>query len=334
MIMSRHGDRAPIDIRCARFPGGGIVRVDSIRLASPEPGEIVVRVLRCALCGSDLRLWREGAPHIPGHEIVGVVDARGHPLAGQRVLVYIPVYCGACPYCRNGDTHLCEHLDGLIGWQRPGGYAEAVVVPERNVIPIPDDIPTDLAPLLLDTIGTPAHALRLARRVVGAGPAVVLGAGPLGLGTLLALRCFGYAPLYCAEPSPYRAAAAKEVGAKLLEGESAGRRFPIVIEASGNLAARSQGLHMTAPGGVLVLLGETSTPWTIHPMPELRRKDFFVLRSFYFPLREINDNINLLRRGRSDYARLVDSKAPLENLGTLFERFAAGELLKPELTFE
>jgi len=293
-----------------------------------------VRVLRCALCGSDLRLWRAGAAHIPGHEIVGEVSAPRHPLHGRRALVFIPIYCGACAYCRAGDPQLCERLTELVGWQRPGGYAEALVVPERNLIPIPDDVPTDLAPLLLDTIGTVAHAIRLARRVVSTGTAAVLGAGPLGLGCVIALRHLGFGEVFCAEPAPRRAALAEELGARPLAVGSVERRFQLVVEASGNLAARAQGLEATAPGGALVLLGENSAPWTIEPNLKLRRKDFFVLRSFYFPPREVDENIALLRRARGEYARLVDASAPLEGLGALFARFAAGELTKPELAFE
>lgn len=321
-------------IRSARFVGAGKVVVESTELAPLRPEEVIVRVLRCALCGSDLRLWRGGAAHVPGHEIVGVVDTPGHPLHGRRVLVYIPVYCGECAYCRGGDPHLCERLTDLIGWQRPGGYAEALAVPTRNLIPMPDDIPTDLAPLLLDTIGTAAHALRLAGRVVASGPAAVLGAGPLGLGCVITLRQFGFDPVFCAEPAAERATLARELGAQPLAVGTVERRFPLVVEASGNLAARAQGLDATAPGGALVLLGENSAPWTIEPTPRIRRKDFFVLRSFYFPLRDVNDNLTLLRRARSDYARLVDGRASLDGLGALFERFASGDLIKPELTFE
>jgi len=321
-------------IRTARFLGDGRIAVEPAELPAPKPGEVVVRVLRCALCGSDLRLWRAGAAQVPGHEIVGTVDAPGHPLRGRRVLVYIPVYCGECALCRAGDPQLCERLTDLIGWQRPGGYAEALVVPERNLILVPDDIPTDLAPLLLDTIGTAAHAVRLARRVVAAGPAAVLGAGPLGLGCVITLRHLGFDPVFCAEPAQRRAALAMELGAQPLAVGAADRRFPLVVEASGNLTARAQGLEATAPQGVFVVLGENSAPWTIEPTPRLRRKDFFVLRSFYFPLHEVDDNVALLRRARSDYARLVDGRAALEDLGALFARFASGDLIKPEVAFE
>ena len=155
----------------AVFRGDCRVGVAERPTPPPPPGEVRLRVDRCALCGSDLRLFRRGAGWTPGHEIAGTVDQPGHRADGTRALVYIPVYCGACGMCRAGDTHLCERDAPLIGWDRPGGYAEFVNVPERCLLPVPDDIPTALAPLLLDTIGTAAHAIRLALRVLGIRPA-------------------------------------------------------------------------------------------------------------------------------------------------------------------
>src|SRR4051812_31347334 len=80
-------------MRAAKFQGEGRVEI----LEAPEPqagaGEVVVRVAACALCGSDLRPWRRGWPVTSGHEIAGRVDQPGHPRHGERVLVYIPVFC-------------------------------------------------------------------------------------------------------------------------------------------------------------------------------------------------------------------------------------------------
>ena len=86
---------------------------------------------------------------------------------------------------------MCLEISSLIGWNRPGGYAEYLPVPENCLLPVPGDIEDSLAPLLLDTIGTSAHAVRFVSRVVPpqqAGPVLVTGAGPVGLGVILALR--------------------------------------------------------------------------------------------------------------------------------------------------
>ena len=121
--------------------------------------------------------------------------------------VYIPLHCDRCAACRRGDTQMCLEISSLIGWNRPGGYAEYLPVPENCLLPVPDDIEDSLAPLLLDTIGTSAHAVRFVSRVVSpeeAGPVLVTGAGPVGLGVILALRDAGYRDIHVSDPNVWR----------------------------------------------------------------------------------------------------------------------------------
>jgi threonine dehydrogenase-like Zn-dependent dehydrogenase len=317
-------------MHAARFLGEGRIAIEATPEPEPGPGEVLLRVSACALCGSDLRPLRQGWPVTPGHEILGVVEAPGHALHGRRALVYIPAFCGRCAQCAAGDTHLCATAE-LIGWQRPGGYAETLAVPRQCLIPVPDDIPDRLAPLLLDTIGTAAHGVRQAMRLVQPGPALVIGAGPIGLGALLVLRGLGFGPLAVVEPADYRAAFAAGLGVERLDAAAAAaRRFPVVVEAAGKDPARQLALEAVAPRGVVVQLGE-SDAWSIAETRTIRRKDFFLVRSFYFPIADVAANLGLLRDAADDCVRLVDAMAPLEELEALFAAFARGERLKPLL---
>ena len=315
-------------MRAARFEGEGRIVVESRAAPVAGPGEVVLRVRACALCGSDLRPYRQGWPLTPGHEVMGVVNAPAHRLHGRRAVVFIPAFCGECSECRSCDMQLCTKAD-LVGWQRPGGYAEAVAVPERCLLDVPDDIDDTLAPLLLDTIGTAAHGVRQALRVVAPGPALVTGAGPIGLGALLVLRGMGFGPIAVVEPGAYRAGVAASFGATVLSPEAAGEmRFTLVVEAAGKDAARQLALEAVAPRGALVQLGE-SDAWSIRENKAIRRKDFFLIRSFYFPMSEYAANCDLLRAGRAAYRRLVDAETGLDGLQALFAEFAAGQRLKP-----
>lgn len=316
--------------RAARFHGEGRITVEAAPASASDPGDVRVDVIACALCGSDLRPLRQGWPRTPGHEIVGRVNRPGHALHGKRAVVYIPAFCGRCAQCRAGSTQLCETAS-LVGWQRPGGYADAVEVPGQCLLPVPDDVPDRLAPLLLDTVGTSAHGVRLAARVVSPGPALVVGAGPVGLGSLLVLRRMGWGPLRVREPNAYRAGMAASLGAEPVGAEEAlAGPVPLVLECSGKDAGRQLALEAVAPGGAVVQLGE-SDAWSIRETREVRRKDFFLIRSFYFPIGDYAANLGLLRADRDDYARLVDATAPLEGLQELFAAFARGERLKPLL---
>lgn len=316
-------------MRAARFLGEGRIAVAEVPAPRPGAGEVRLTVIACALCGSDLRPLRQGWGVTPGHEILGRVDQPGHAWDRRRALVYIPVFCGRCPECEAGATQLCRNASDLVGWQRDGGYAEALAVPEQCLLPVPDDIPDALAPLLLDTIGTAAHGVRLARRVVQGGAALVLGAGPIGLGAILVLRGMGFGPVSVVEPAAYRAGFAGSLGAEVLAAHAAAaRRFPLVVEASGKDAARQLGLEAVAPMGAMLQLGEADA-WAVTENKAIRRKDFFLIRSFYFPRDDHEANIALLRADRQGYARLVDAHAGLDGLQALFAEFGRGERLKP-----
>ncbi len=316
-------------MQAASFLGDGRIEIVEQPVPAPGPGEVRVRVVRCALCGSDLKLLRRGAGWVPGHEIMGVVESAGHVLEGRRVLVYIPVFCGHCASCRAGDTQLCDVGTDLIGWNRPGGYAEALNVPEQCLLPVPDDIPTALAPLLLDTIGTAAHAIRLAQRVVADGPVLVLGAGPIGLGAILAAQALGFGEIEVSEPRAHRREVALGLGARPYDGGT--RRFGLVLESSGHPEARQTGIEAVRPHGVAALIGESETPWPFTETKSIRRKDFWMLRSFYFPIGDFAANVTLLRDRMEAYVSLVDREVGLGGLEATFRAFAAGELIKPML---
>jgi L-iditol 2-dehydrogenase len=243
------------------------------------------------------------------------------------------VWCGHCTLCTEGHTHLCQNATDLMGWQRAGGYAEAVVVPGQCLLPVPDDVPTHLAPLLLDTIGTAAHGVRLAQGLVKPGRALILGAGPIGLGALIVLQQFGFGPVEAFDPNHFRRGVAGELGGVPLPAVDPNARYPLVLECSGKDAARQAALEAVAARGVVIQLGEADA-WQVQETKAIRRKDFFYARSFYFPLSEFEANVQLLRSARSRYERLVDARVPLDALQGLFGEFARGERLKPQLSLD
>ncbi|MFC6489629.1 alcohol dehydrogenase catalytic domain-containing protein [Nitratireductor sp. GCM10026969] len=324
-------------MRIADFRGDDRITIEERPMPVPAEGESLVRILRTALCGSDFKLWHKGAEHIAGHEIFGRVEHPGHAMDGKRCAVYIPLHCGACAACRTGDTQMCLTVSSLIGWNRDGGYCEYVAVPDNCLLPVPDDIEDDLGPLLLDTIGTSAHAVREARRIVPAekNPDVlVTGAGPVGLGVILALKALGFANVFVSDPNEERLAIATGFGAVAHPVGSREKRFAMIVECSGAHAARNLAIELVLPKGVIVLVGENAEPWTITEDKVFRRKDFMMLRTFYFPKREFPANLELLRANKKRYARLVDERFGLEALPERFAHFARGRSIKPVLAFE
>jgi threonine dehydrogenase-like Zn-dependent dehydrogenase len=324
-------------MQAAVFHGADRITIECVPFPEVAAGEALVRVVRTALCGSDLKLWHKGARFTAGHEIFGVVDQPGHPKHRQRCAVYIPVHCGHCAACSRGNTQMCLEISSLVGWDRPGGYAQYVPVPDQCLLAVPDDIEDSLAPLLLDTIGTSAHAVRFASRIVPQAedaPVLVTGAGPVGLGVILALRSLGYRDIHVSDPNGARLNVAISFGAKPYATGDASRRFVLVMECSGAHAARNLGIEVVLPQGAVVLIGENAAPWTIEEGKVFRRKDFSLVRTFYFPIADFAPNVALLRRYKEEYRRLVDAEFGLPALPEGFGRFAAGGLIKPLLALE
>ncbi len=316
-------------MRVIKFLGDKKVQVEQVAMPKPGNGEVLVRVVRCALCGSDFKLFFNGEKLTGGHEILGMVEQPGHALHGKRCLVYIPVYCGECDDCKRGDTNLCVHSE-LMGWNRPGGYSEYFAAPEKVLIPVPDDIPDELAPLLLDAISTPAHGVDLAELVTrGQGDVLIMGAGTIGLGALLVCRDKGYKNIVVTEPRENRQARAKAFGACIRAAGDKSRRYKLVLECSGNLMARQEAIEVVDSRGAVVLLGENDKPWCMEENKIVRRKDFYMLRSFYFPKADVLRNAEILRRNMQEYRTFVDAQFSFDEFEDHFARFAAGELTKP-----
>lgn len=111
-------------MQAAVFHGEERITIEPVPIPDVGAGEALVRVVRTALCGSDLKLWHRGARFTAGHEIFGIVEQAGHSRHAQRCAIYIPVHCGHCAACRRGNTQTCLTISSLVGWDRPGGYAD------------------------------------------------------------------------------------------------------------------------------------------------------------------------------------------------------------------
>ena len=320
-------------MRAARFLGNERIEIDDLPEPKPAPGEVLLEVAYCGLCGSDKRPYRDGFDLIPGHEVSGtVVDANGTDVAvGTRAVAYLNVFCGECRYCRRGLTNLCPNRRGLLGWTAPwhGGYAEYMAVPAIDVLPVDAAIGLDAAVLLLDTIGTAWHGLRLAQ-AGEASRALVIGCGPLGLGAVAGLRAFGVGEVFASDLVEARLLAAAELGAHPVRpDEVAGLEdLEVVVEAVGTPATIMQAIRAVEPGGRVVMLGEVWRPWSFEPSQETMLKDYSLIRSWYFPIREYAENQQMLLEGKADPRLLISHTFPLERLDEAFRLFLSGQTRK------
>lgn len=157
----------------------------------PGPGEVRVKVLGCAVCRTDAKMWDRGhrdltLPRVPGHEMV-VTDDRG-----RRFAVWPGQSCGTCKHCRTGRENLCDAMQ-ITGFHRDGGFAHYVTVPETSLLPLPDAVDTVTA-CFAEPIGCVFHALENTDTKAG-DRVLIYGGGVMGLLTALAVQYVGGTPL-------------------------------------------------------------------------------------------------------------------------------------------
>lgn len=246
---------------------------------APADDEVLVRVLRTGICGTDLHIhdwdaWARGAispPLIPGHEFVGQVVAVG-PAArdvavGATVSGEGHVVCGTCRNCRAGRRQMCIRTVGL-GVGRDGAFAEYLTLPAANVWVHPDDIDLDVA-AVFDPFGNAVHTA-LKFRLVGED-VLITGAGPIGLMATAVARHVGARHVVVTDVSEPRLALAREVGADLAINVAEQRiadaqrllgmreGFDVALEMSGHPQALPEVVENLTHGGRVAMLGLPTT---------------------------------------------------------------------------
>jgi threonine 3-dehydrogenase len=243
----------------------------------PEVGvhDVMIRVVKSAICGTDVHIYNWDAwsqktipvPMIVGHEYVGRVERVGAEVEafrpGDRVSGEGHVTCGFCRNCRAGRRHLCRHSVG-VGVQRPGAFAEYLVIPADNVYRIPDDIPDEVA-AIFDPFGNAAHTA-LSFDLVGED-VLVTGAGPIGCMAAGIARHVGARHVVVTDVNDYRLALAAKLGASrtvnvaredlrgVMKDLGMKEGFDVGLEMSGNGRAFRQLLEVMNHGGKVALLG-------------------------------------------------------------------------------
>src|SRR5437870_5260098 len=191
---------------------------------TPGPGEVLVRVAACGICGSDVHGYdgssgRRIPPIVMGHEAAGRIAAVGAGVkgfaTGDRVTFDSTIYCGVCGPCRRGEVNLCDNRQVLgvscADYRRAGAFAEYVAVPSRIVYRLPDSLSFPEA-AMLEAVSVALHAVSLAE-IVSDYTALVVGAGMIGLLSLQALRAVGCSRVLVADLDPSRLKLAEQLGA-------------------------------------------------------------------------------------------------------------------------
>lgn len=266
-------------MRAAVYRGPGDIRVES----APEPddpgaGEVVIRVGRAAICGTDSSEWAHGPllarpPVILGHEFVGDVVATGRDVptlaVGDRVVSGSGISCGQCDWCRAGRTNLCADYR-TIGLHVNGGLAEYVGSPAGICLAVPDEVSDDAA-AIAQPLAVALHAVRRSGLHAGQSCAVI-GVGGIGAFIVAAATAVGAAPLIALDIDEARLRTARELGAAMTIDARArqldqaileatgGEGADVVIEASGTAGAPAAATTAVKRGGRVLIVGLQAAP--------------------------------------------------------------------------
>lgn len=315
------------------------LELDEVPQPIPGPGEVLIRIAGCGICGSDVHGYdgssgRRIPPLIMGHEAAGIVAATGPGASqfqpGERVTFDSTVYCGACPFCLRGEINLCDRRE-VIGvscgdYRRNGAFAEFLVVPERIVYRLPAAMSFAEA-AMLEAISVAIHAMNVSQ-FRGGETAVVIGAGMIGLLVLQAALAAGCARVYIADIDDSRLHLAEALGATRtmrakdlipeLQRLTGGAGADLAFEAVGRDESIATAIDSVRKGGAVTLIGNV-VPRVTLPLQKVVTRQIR-LQGTAASAGEYPQAINLVTSGKVRVKPLISSVASLEEGPQWFER--------------
>ncbi len=334
----------PQQMRAARLYGVRDIRLDTVPVPEPGPGQVLLKIASVGICGSDVHYFLDGrigtqmvtAPIILGHEFAAYVVRCGPGVEGlqegQLVAVEPGMPCGECEPCREGHPNLCLHVRFCGSPPVDGVLAEYAVMPAANCFPLPQGMSPDEG-AMLEPVGIALHTVDLAGLRVGQTVAV-FGAGPIGILTAAVARLAGAAEIYVSEPLEVRRRFVERcTGAVALDPThedvveallrmTDGRGVDAAFEAAGVQETPQQAAAVTRAGGKLVLAGIPAEDRLQLTASTVRHKGLtikLVRRMKHTYPRAIR----LVRAGMIDLKPLATHIFPLERTQEAFELVAS-----------
>ncbi len=295
------------------------------------PGEAVVKIGLCGICGTDMHIYFEGMlppPFVPGHENVGVISELGEGVegfaVGDRVVAGPPGNCGRCFYCTHGRPNLCvDGFGNTNGLTRDGGMAEYMLVRDARqmLYKVPDNVSFEDA-VLTDTIATALRAISQSDLALGDN-VLVSGAGPIGLAAIQLFKLAGARHVTALEIVPEKRALAAASGADVVldpvaEGEGLRGRIAelyghgpdLVAECAGKAQSLGLCIDLVRNGGQVLNIGAGGEPLSIVPAM-LAVREVGLKSSLAYGAQEAKLTLDYLAAGRFKTDGMLSGVIPL-----------------------
>jgi (R,R)-butanediol dehydrogenase / meso-butanediol dehydrogenase / diacetyl reductase len=317
---------------CVYKAPGAPLEVTEVPDPKPGPGEIVVRVKDCGICGSDLHAAKWGvlaAGTIMGHEFSAVVDELGEGVTGftpgEGVMVVPMIPCGQCGYCLTGQALLCSNRGGL-GFENPGAYAEKVKTRPGALLKMPPGLSHRAAATVEPTV-VGLHGVHRSKIAIGE-TCVVMGAGPIGLLTTMWARFAGARTVVVSEMADGRREMALKMGADLVVNPKVqspvkelvkitGDGPDIVYECIGVPGTIDEAIRYVRKGGRVVVIGACGEPDNFTPIRALQREVDVIFSSGADP-REFQTAMALMASGRISTDPMITHAIGIDEMPDFF----------------
>jgi len=308
---------------------------------TPAPGEVLVEVGACGICGTDLHIVAGEFPPtpypiVPGHEFAGRVVAVGSDVfpginEGDRVAVDPSLFCGHCGPCRAGHGNLCANW-GATGDTDDGAFAQYVSVPARTVFPLPDEL-TFQQGALVEPLSCAVHGMRRLGPWLG-DSVLVVGAGTMGLLLEQLLVQGGARRVVVVDRNRARLPLAEQLGAHAVAADVAeldGERFDVAVDVTGVAPAIESAFEALERGGRFMLFGVAPQEARISLSPFRIYNDEITIVGSMAVLNSYGAALDLMTAGRVQSEPLLTHAVPLEQFPDALDLVRAGEGVKVQI---
>jgi L-iditol 2-dehydrogenase len=347
-------------MKAAIYYGPRDIRIESVPMPTAGPGEVVLRVRRCSVCGTDKRIFTHGQknvvpPTTTGHEIVGVVSEVGPGVdqsiaTGQTVVVATVVGCGHCIYCQRRQFNLCDSFTAL-GYDYAGGFAEYVKIPKAavaqgNIIQVPAGMKLERAALV-----EPLSCVLNGQEYLNAQPgdrALVFGAGPIGLMHAAALKARGAKPVIVTDISDERLSYVEEFGLgksvntagansieKILEA-AGGEKFDVILTANSVKSTQADALKLARKKARVCFFAGIPKDDPVLPIDtnNIHYNEISVYGCFASNLQHYHQALEMIQRDDIPWDRFVSHQFKLDDMVKAFAVMEAGQGIKTVINCE
>lgn len=323
-------------MKAAVYHGKQDIRVEEIPEKKIKENEVLIQIKYCGVCGTDMHIFNgDGGisavtpPLIPGHEFSGIIARIGSSVTsvkvGDRVCGDPNDMCGACYFCKNGKPHFCLNNVG-IGTTVDGGFAEYVVMREKQVYKIPEHL-SFMEAAMAEPMSCCLHGLDLCE--IKAGDTVlVMGGGPIGIIMLQLAKNAGASQVILSEPVLEKRELALKLGADktinpleedvetVLKASYA--NVDKVIECVGSLKTQADAIRIAGKGATIMLFGLTTPEESISVRPDdIFKKELKITSSFINPY-TFERAVQVLGAGRIDVKSIITNIVPLDDIVAVF----------------